>query len=158
MFFHDFCLSAFVFFNGHCWSSWGCMLQCVSVVSVGQCAVFSVFFSDHSWSGSFCMLQCISLVNVGVSAFVCQWPVLVCLQYMSVIIAGLSVFVGFSGLSWLSALCASVCLIGHCCSVCFVCFSHWCWSVCFVCFSRCCWSVCFVCFGCWSVCFVCFSH
>ena len=90
-----------------------------------------VCFSGHCWSGSFCMLQCVSVVTVALSAFVCQWSLLVCLLCVSVIIAGLSVFIGVSGLCWLSELCVSVVTVGLICVfqsvllVCLLCVFQW---------------------------------
>ena len=77
------------------------------------------------------MLQCVSVVTVALSAFVCQWSLLVCLLCVSVIIAGLSVFIGVSGLCWLSELCVSVVTVGLICVfqsvllVCLLCVFQW---------------------------------
>ena len=124
------CFSVFPQFLFVCF----CVFQWSLLVQMGG-VYFSVFFYDHCWPGSFCMFQCVSVVTVALSAFVCQWSLLVCLLCVSVIIAGLSVFVGVSGLCWLSALCVSVVTVGLICVfqsvllvVCIMCFSGYCWS------------------------------
>ena len=66
VFFHNFCLPAFVFFSGHCWSRWG--------------VYTSVFFL---WSLLVWQLLYVSVVTAGLAAFVCfsvfQWSLLLCL-------------------------------------------------------------------------------
>ena len=71
------CFSVFPQFLFVCF----CVFQWSLLVQMGG-VYFSVFFYDHCWPGSFCMFQCVSVVTVALSAFVCQWSLLVCLQHV----------------------------------------------------------------------------